>query len=134
MATSSRMVLVIDEDVPRPVADFLRERGHILQLVAESTIKGEADEVVCALADQIGGIVVTWNHRHYARLLPRVPQSGELRFPNCGRISFTCPAPMGVPRLEAVIADIEREHDEAQGREDKRLLVTVDKTRFSFER
>lgn len=131
---ASRMIVLADEHIPPPMIAFLRARGHTIYLVTESIIKGEADEVVCAMAEQIGAIVLTLNPRHYARLLPRLPQSRPLRFPNTGRISFTCPGDQALARLDAVIADIEEEFAKAQRRADKRLLVTVEKTRFSIER
>ncbi len=84
-----RMTLVIDEHIRPPIVTYLRQRGHITHLVTQSIIKSEADELVCALAEQLGGVVVTFNHRHYARLLARIPQSGVVRFPNTGRISFS---------------------------------------------
>src|SRR5689334_3342139 len=100
------MILVADEHIPPQIVAHLRGRGHAIHLVTQSTIKGEADEVVCALAEQLGGIVLTFNHRHYARLLARIPQSGTPRFPTAGRISFTCAANEALGRLQAVIEDI----------------------------
>ncbi len=128
------MTLVIDEHIPPPIVVYLRQRGHITHLVTQSTIKGSSDEVVCAIAEQRGGIVVTFDHRHYARLLARIPQSGVPRFPNTGRISFNGSADLALSRLQAVIEDIEQEFRKAQGRADTRLLVTIEKTRFSIER
>lgn len=87
----ARMTILADEHIPPSLIAFLRRRGHTVHLVTESIIKGEADEVVCALAERINAIVLTFNHRHYARLLPRIPQANVLRFPHVGRISFTCP-------------------------------------------
>jgi hypothetical protein len=134
MTATPPMTLVADEHIPPQMIAYLRARGHVIHLVTQSTIKGEADEVVCALAEQLGGVVLTFNHRHYARLLARIPQSGKLRFPTAGRISFTCAPSETLARLQAVIEDIEEEFAKAQLRADKRLLVTIDKLRFSFER
>jgi len=128
------MTLVIDEHIPPSLVALLRQRGHTAHLVTQSTIKGSADEVVCALAEQLGGIVVTFDHNHYERLLPRIPQSRALRFPNTGRISFRGSADIALERLRAVIEDIEDEFRKVQTREDTRLLVTIEKTRFVIER
>ena len=133
-AVPQRMNLVIDEHIPPLIVAFLRQRGHTAHLVTQSTIKGAADEVVCVLADQQGAIVTTFNHNHYEKLLPRIPQARALRFPNTGRISFRGSADIAMDRLQAVIEDIEDEFRKTQSREDRRLLVTIEKTRFVIER
>lgn len=125
-ALPQHMILVIDEHI--------RQRGHTTHLVTQSTIMGSPDGVVCALAEQLGAIVVTFDHKHYLRLLPRIPQSGMLRFPNTGRISFNGSADMALERLRAVIEDIEDEARKAQTREDRRVLVIIEKARFVIER
>jgi predicted nuclease of predicted toxin-antitoxin system len=87
-ALPQHMILVIDEHIPPPLVVLFRQRGHTTHLVTQSTIMGSPDEVVCALAEQLGAIVVTFDHKHYLRLLPRIPQSGMLRYSQYGTDQF----------------------------------------------
>ncbi len=140
MSSSGRIVFVIDEDVPLSVAKFFRNRGHEVHLVKQSTFEGEPGEIIVKLADRIsresgkGVVLVTWNHRHFARLISRRPQLNNLRYRVLGRLSFLCSRAVALKRLNETIDDIEREYQLCQTRNDKRLIMTIDELRFSIER
>lgn len=50
MAGRPRMVLLVDENVPASVADFLNARGYEVRLVREHLSAGTPDPVVAAVA------------------------------------------------------------------------------------
>lgn len=128
------MRFLADEHVPPPVIAFLRDRGHVVDSVRGSPLRGEADEVIAKAAHESSAIVVTWNHRHYAELISRRPPLNRDRFPNAGRLSFVCPEPLGRRRLEALLDDIEHEHRIVQARRDKRLIMVIGDTWFRINR
>jgi predicted nuclease of predicted toxin-antitoxin system len=57
--------LLIDEDVPQSVVDFLQERGHEAILVREILLPGAADPVIAAIGDELEAIIVTWNQKDF---------------------------------------------------------------------
>jgi hypothetical protein len=65
---------LIDEDVPESVAQYLRERGHIIHYVRELSLAGSPDPIVAAAGDRLGAVIVTWNTRDFRKLASRVPQ------------------------------------------------------------
>ncbi len=128
------MRLFIDEDVPEPVAELLRRRGHDVRPVRGTRLEGADDEVIAEAANADAAIVVTWNHRHFSHLIARVPPVNVLQFPFAGRISFVCPHAMGEKRLRETIDDIEHEYVVVQGRRDRRLIMVIGDTWFRVDR
>lgn len=59
-----------NENIPRPVAEKLRELGHDVLTVTESGNSGQAfsDGEVLDFASRQGRILVTLNRRHFVRL------------------------------------------------------------------
>jgi predicted nuclease of predicted toxin-antitoxin system len=126
------MLLLIDENVPASVSDFLSERGHQVQYVRDHFLPGTADPIVAAGGDRMGAIIVTWDQRDFRRLASRVPEGGKAAFRRLGRISFRCPESKGRMRIKQVIEAIEAEYERAQRRADQRLLVEITTTSVRF--
>ncbi|MGO9838777.1 MAG: DUF5615 family PIN-like protein [Polyangiaceae bacterium] len=125
------MMLLIDEDVPAAVVELLRSRGHDIQTVVEAFGQHQTpDHAVVGCANARRRIVVTFNLRHYNRLVCRAPLKGYDRFPDAGLIICQCPHPVGRARLEQFIEAIEHEHDflERQREGDRRLIVQITET------
>lgn len=122
------MPLLIDENVPESVTDFFRERGHRVDHVRDLYLAATPDPIIAAVADRMGAIVVTWNHRDFKKLAARVPRGGQAALRRLGRINFRCAESLGRQRAEQVIEIIEAEYERAQNRRDKRLLVEVTQT------
>ncbi len=134
-APRSRMLLLIDEHVPDSITNLFRERGHEVRLVRDSGLKGEADHLIAKAANELGAIVVTFNHRHFATLIARRPTAREgIRYPNAGRISFRCQEAVALQRLHDFIDDIELEHAMMQGKSDSRVIIAISDNWFSKER
>lgn len=134
------MTFLIDEDIPFSIADFLRDRGHDVHLVKQSTAEGQPDAVIVNFADQIGRrhqrdvIIITGNHKHFVRLISRRPPLNNNRFRALGRISVRCNKSAALKRFRETMDDIEHEYWLCQRRNDKRLIMTIDDEHFTIER
>jgi predicted nuclease of predicted toxin-antitoxin system len=118
------MLLLIDENVPNSVAEFLRDRGHDVRLVRDLFPSGTPDPVIAKVGDELEAIVVTWD-RDFKRLAARVPEGSRQRFRRLGRISFRCSEARGRARIEECIEAIEFAYVQVQKRRDKRLLAEI---------
>ena len=119
------MLLLVDECVHRSVSLVFVEREHTVLYVVEELAPKTPDPIVAAFASQCGATVVTWNFKHYRRLLTRRNKAGELAYPHMGLIGFQCPELSGEARLRAYIDLIEHEYVYVQGLADKRLRVLI---------
>ena len=128
------MLLLIDENVPDSVAHFFRQRGHDVRLVRDLFPAGTADPIIAKLGDELGAIVVTWNHRDFKKLVARVPKGSGPALRRLGRINFRCNERSGKRRAEELVEWIEFEHDQVQRRRDKRLIVEITETSFRVVR
>ena len=125
---ASPMLLLIDENVPDSVAQFFRERGHDVRLVRDLFLPGTADPVIASVGNDLGAIIVTWNHKDFKKLATQIPIGHRQRFRNLGRINFRCNEVQGRRRAESNIESIEFEFMQAQKRPDKRLLIEISDT------
>lgn len=120
------MVVLLDEGVARSVELVFRERSHEVRYVVEEPGAESPDVIVAAHAHRIGAAVVTWNYKHYRRLINRRQRStNELTFPNMGLIGFQCPELDGPNRLRAFIELVEREYECVQKIPDRPFHVLV---------
>ena len=122
---------MVDENVPRSVADFLVARGHDVQLVTDILLPGTPDPVVAAVGDRLSAIVVTWD-RDFERLVERVPTGGRQRFRRLGRISFRCSEADGRRLLEHWIDHIELHYSKAASNPDFRMIVQIQESGIKF--
>lgn len=120
------MLLLSDECVPQSVPNVFADRGHTVRYVAKELGPRTPDPLVAAFANKIGAIVITWNYRHFRRLIYRRTAAGDLAFPNMGLLAFRCPEVDGARRLRSLMETIEFEYEHVQQLADKRLLVLVD--------
>lgn len=127
---SGPMTLLIDENVPESVADFFRERGHNVLSVRDVLLPGTPDSVIAKYGNQIGAIVVTWNHKDFKKLITRVPDGLGATFHRLGRINFRCVEPRGRQRAEDLIDLIEFEYDQCQRLTDKRIMMEIGERSF----
>jgi predicted nuclease of predicted toxin-antitoxin system len=133
MTPRPAMVLIIDENVPVQVADFFRERGHLVIQVRDFLDVGVSDESIASRADELMAVVVTWD-RDFKRLVGRVPIGERLRFRRLGRISFDCRPERGRRRAEQLIDYIEFAYEVESRRRDRRLIVEITETSFRVVR
>ncbi len=125
---------LLDEDVPEAVAQFLRDREHIVTWSRALIPLGSPDPLVVREADRLGAVIVTWNRRHFHPIIRR-EQSGVLpRFPRAGLLSFKCNRVHAVNRLSDLIELVEREYAECQRQDDKRLIFEIWEDKYSIHR
>lgn len=55
------MSLLIDENVPRSVAELFESRGHAVHFVRDLLPASSPDPVVATVGDRLSLIVVTWD-------------------------------------------------------------------------
>jgi predicted nuclease of predicted toxin-antitoxin system len=118
------MLLLIDENVPKSVADFFADRGHEVLYVRDVLAAGAPDPVVAKIGDRLSAIVVTWD-KDFDRLVKRVPEGQRSAFRRLGRISFRCREPHGRSQLERHIDIIEFHYTRALLLRDFRMIVQI---------
>jgi predicted nuclease of predicted toxin-antitoxin system len=69
--------LLLDEDVPRSLADTARRRGFDVMHATEVGLSHKPDEVVLAAAVASGRAVMTHNVRHYVPLAHEYARTGR---------------------------------------------------------
>ncbi len=124
MASPPRMLLLIDENVPRSVGRFLEARGHDVRLVQELFPGGTPDPVIATLGDKLSAIVVSWD-RDFEALVSRIPKGGQSRFRRLGRISFKCNEVRGVALLERWIDYIEFHYERVRSSGEGRMILQI---------
>ena len=102
-----RLPIIADEDVPDQVSSFMASRGHSVLLVREHFLPGTVDEVIARAASLHASLVVTWNRRHFKALAKRRRKNGGLSYPGMAVLTFSCPHPMGLTRIQELIEQIE---------------------------
>ena len=92
-----RMLLLIDENVPRSVADLFRERGHDVRLVLDLFLPGTPDPVIATIGDRMSALVVTWDKDFDSLRLRlaqhQVPEAIEAAAPRRSRRTASCHSP-----------------------------------------
>lgn len=126
MAASSRarMRLLIDENVPISVAEFLAARGHDVQYVRDLFPAGTPDPVIAKVGDRLSAVVVTWD-RDFEQVVRRVPVGNKATFRKLGRISFKCNEVRGKALIERWIDLIEFHYERSKEQPDFRMIVQV---------
>lgn len=118
------MLLLIDENVPKSVADFCAARGHEVRYVRDLLPAGTPDPVVARIGDRLSAIVVTWD-RDFDAIVKRVPDGNKNAFRRLGRISFRCSEPRGIALLAKYIEHIELNYRLAHETPDFRMIVQI---------
>ncbi|MEQ8330679.1 MAG: DUF5615 family PIN-like protein [Longimicrobiales bacterium] len=126
-----RMLLLIDENVPNSVAQFLEDRGHDVRFVRDLFPAGTPDPVIATIGDRLSAVVVTWD-RDFERLVKRVPEGNRARFRRLGRISFRCNEVRGRELIERWIDMIEFHYQRALEQPDLRMLVQIQENSVRF--
>ena len=130
-ADRPRMLLLIDENVPRSVADFFASRGHDVRYVLDLFPAGVPDPVIATIGDRLSAIVVTWD-RDFETLVRRVPEGNRQKFRRLGRISFRCNEVQGRILLERWISHIEFHYKTARQQPDFRMMVQIQESGFKI--
>lgn len=128
-ASSPRMRLLVDENVPASVADFFASRGHEVLYAKDLLPAGTPDPLLATLGDRLSAIVVTWD-RDFDALIRRVPEGNRARFRRLGRITFSCNEVKGRALAEKWITSIEFHYERAHEDPDIRMMVQIQESGF----
>jgi predicted nuclease of predicted toxin-antitoxin system len=125
------MLLLIDENVPNSVAEFLIARGHDARYVRDLFPAGTPDPVIATMGDRLAAVVVTWD-RDFDALVRRIPEGNRMRFRRLGRISFRCNPANARRLLERWIEMIELQYRLATEDRDVRMIAVVQESGIKF--
>ncbi len=124
---------ILDENVDIAVGQYLEVRGHRVLFVARVFAAMTKDEVIAAFGNEGKAVVITGD-KDFKDLVRRAPQGSRQRFRSLGRISLRCREPRAQQRIEDLIESIEFEYEQAQKRDDKRLIMQTSDTTFMVTR
>src|SRR4029079_10197864 len=99
------MRLLLDENVPNSVGEFLEARGHHVDLVRDSLGQMTPDEVIAWVGNNLSAIVVTID-KDFRQLIQRVPTGGRRKFQNLGRVSLRCRESRALARFQEFIEEV----------------------------
>jgi hypothetical protein len=131
---AAQLLLVIDVNVPERLTEAFVDRGHSTVIVRRMIGGRALDKKVAALADELGGVVVTWD-KDFTQIIARTSRVDRQRFRRAGCISFVgCSYHIGAARALRLMPSIEFEHAQVQRERDKRLIMTIRSHSFTVER
>jgi len=127
--------VVIDADVPNSVVEFLRSRGHEINLSRVILVEDSPDPLIAKTASDLRAVVVTWNRKHFMSLAKRRRgPSGPYTYPGMHLITFDgCTHDEGLKRLRELIDEIEGAYAVRVSQKEKRLIVLIGRTFLRFE-
>lgn len=106
------------------IAAFEKHGARVL-VVADVLGKGATDEAVAELAHLQKAFVATKNVKHFNRLISRRPQDNHNRLRWASLLAIECEYDEIEARLRAVWSSIAFEWQQAQARDDKRVIITL---------
>ncbi|MER3436268.1 MAG: hypothetical protein C4346_00765 [Chloroflexota bacterium] len=127
------MILIIDENVPRDVLEFFRERGHLVISIRDILGMGVEDTSIAQRADELMAVIVT-RDRDFKRLIECMPTGNRPRFRHEGRMSCDCRPDNRRRRVKELIEYIEFAYEKAQQSRDRRLTIEITETTFRIVR
>jgi predicted nuclease of predicted toxin-antitoxin system len=118
------MRLLLDHNVPISVAEVFRSHGHTVQLVKDILPVDAPDQLIAAVGDEDGLILVTAD-KDFKQIASRIPRGARTRFRRLSRISLQCNEPQAAARVEVAMTLIEAEFSIAQNSPDKRIFIVI---------
>jgi predicted nuclease of predicted toxin-antitoxin system len=125
--------LLFDHNVPDPVAQVFRARGHTVVFLREIMPVDSPDPVVATVGDMDGAILVSCDH-DFDAIAPRILKGMRARFRRLSRLSIRCAEFHAVQRVEEAMELIELEYRTAQVRPDKRMFIEIQRTGIKTNR
>jgi predicted nuclease of predicted toxin-antitoxin system len=125
--------LLFDHNVPDPVAQVFRARGHTVVFLREIMPVDSPDPVVATVGDMDGAILVSCDH-YFDAIAPRILKGMRARFRRLSRLSIRCAEFHAVQRVEEAMELIELEYRTAQVRPDRRMFIEIQRTGIKTNR
>lgn len=121
------MQFLLDENVANSVLEMFLAAGHEAIFVRELLPVGSVDQLVAALADAQRSILVS-HDRDFRQIAPRIPDGQKKRFRNLSQLRLMCPEPRAASRIRSCLPFIELEYQQAENRDNSRMLIEVKRT------
>ncbi|WP_405023232.1 DUF5615 family PIN-like protein [Mesorhizobium sp. BE184] len=115
---------MLDENVPRSVADKLENLGHDVEFVRDVLPVGAVDPLVAAVAEKDDRVLISFDG-DFERISPRIPNGQKARFRQLSRIWLRCSEFQASQRVERVMSFIEAEYNIAEESRDGRMLLQI---------
>lgn len=118
------MQFILDENVPKDMADMLIKHGHTAVYIRDFVPPGSPDPLVATVAQELDAVLISFDG-DFQTIAPRIPHGQRTRFRTLSRIWMRCYEPDGADRLEQALSFVTTEFALAQQRADKRMLIWV---------
>jgi predicted nuclease of predicted toxin-antitoxin system len=118
------MQFLLDENVPRGVADMLVRHGHKADSIRDYAPPGSPDPLVATVSQQLKAVLISFDG-DFQNIAPRVPHGQRQRFRKLSRIWMRCDEPDAAKRLESALDFVDHEFRVAQKRADTRTLLWI---------
>ena len=118
------MDFILDENVPKDVADMLLGHGHTAVFIRDYVPPGSPDPLVATVAEHLNAVLISFDG-DFQHIAPRVPHGQRARFKSLSRIWMRCFEPDGADRLKEALSLVDTEFTLAQQKADKRMLIWV---------
>lgn len=125
------MRILADQCVDLSIVDVFRVRNHEVWLVSQKLGRGTKDPIIAAYADEHEAAVLTWNHKHFSKLMLQRTTAGLPMFPRMSLISFRCRPAAAIQRFTTLMDTIEWEFSHVQQLVDRRLNVMIGNDRYT---
>lgn len=120
------MLVLLDQNVPRSVADVFRESGHDVILLGD-VLPIDAPDPLVATVSELEGAVLVSHDGDFRNIAPRIPRGARARFSRLSRIHLQCPEPQSARRVREAMSFIEAEYEIASGSRDSRMILAIGK-------
>jgi predicted nuclease of predicted toxin-antitoxin system len=120
-----RMLVLVDVNVPQPVARYLADRGHDVRLSRDLVGAQATDAAIVAAALAMQAVVLTMD-KDYTRLAQKALTSGLSHKRSWGLILLRCREPQALPRIQQMIEAIEFEYEQSCALHPDCLLVHIE--------
>lgn len=117
--------MFLDHCVPDSVAEVFKKYGHDVVLLRDWLPTDSPDQLVAAVSENEGAVLVSVDSDFQKRIAPRIPRGARARFRKLSHIRLECPEPQAARRLDEAMSFVEAERELALQRADKRMIIAI---------
>lgn len=127
------MRFMLDENVPRSMADMLADKGFEVEYIRDFAPLGAPDPIVATVAEREGAILVSFDG-DFHKIAPKFPTGTRARFKRLSRIWMRCDEVDGAARLKSALDLLDFEVTRARLEEDPRVIIHILRKQLSVQR
>ena len=127
------MRFMLDENVPRSMADMLSAEGFQVDYVRDFVPVGAPDPVVATVAEREGAILVSFDG-DFHKIAPKILGGNRRRFQRLSRIWMRCEEVNGANRLKSALDLLKFEVERVEHSDDKRVVLHILRQQLSVQR